>query len=447
MRLLTWLLVALAGAIAGYLFTRFEGQAPVIQTSTARAYVSEAYEHQFRVSDEGTGLESIEIWLEAGDKRHDLVASIFPGNLFTGADLSTERILKVSIDPAELGIPDGPAVLSAEAKDFSWGGNLTEISVPLVIDTRPPRISLTTGLTYVKPGGTRVVVYSLGEESQRDGVEVGERFFPGFAHPTDAAARVAFYAFPLEGGDGTSPRVTAVDRAGNEANVGTTIRLIDASMRQDSIQLSESFMEQKVSELLGERDGDLLDLYISINRDMRRENAEKIRELTAESNAERLWRGPFEALSNSERRASFGDRRTYRYQGRDVDRQTHLGLDLASTSHAVVPAGNDGIVAFADDLGIYGRTVIVDHGLGLFSLYAHLSDISVAKGDVLAKGDPLGHTGATGLAGGDHLHFAMLVSGEFVDPLEWLDPKWIQDHVDSRLGGGDPEAAAEAPTG
>ena len=98
-----------------------------------------------------------------------------------------------------------------------------------------------------------------------------------------------------------------------------------------------------------------------------------------------------------------------------------------------MPAANSGVVAFAGDLGIYGQSVIIDHGLGLFSLYGHLSEIAVEKGQVAAQGEPIGRTGETGLAGGDHLHYAMMVAGVFVDPLEWFDARWIQEHVEVDL--------------
>jgi murein DD-endopeptidase MepM/ murein hydrolase activator NlpD len=133
--------------------------------------------------------------------------------------------------------------------------------------------------------------------------------------------------------------------------------------------------------------------------------------------------------------SAFADRRTYVYSGREVDQQTHLGFDLAATRATPVPAGNDGKVALAGYFGIYGNTVVLDHGYGLMSLYAHLSQIDVAKGQSVARGDVLGRTGATGLAGGDHLHFTLLIQGLPVNPNEWWDPHWIRDHVAGPLGG------------
>ena len=98
-----------------------------------------------------------------------------------------------------------------------------------------------------------------------------------------------------------------------------------------------------------------------------------------------------------------------------------------------ITAGNGGRVLFAGELGIYGDCVILDHGGGLTSLYAHLSRIDVSEGQSVQKDEVLGLSGETGLAGGDHLHFAILVSGVYVDPKEWWDPKWVREHVEVRL--------------
>ena len=111
----------------------------------------------------------------------------------------------------------------------------------------------------------------------------------------------------------------------------------------------------------------------------------------------------------------------------------HTGVDLASTANAPVEAANHGIVAYASYLGIYGNFVILDHGLGLFTLYGHLSSIDVKNAQEVKKGDIIGRTGMSGLAGGDHLHFGILVGGQFVNPQEWWDPHWIADNVTRKL--------------
>jgi murein DD-endopeptidase MepM/ murein hydrolase activator NlpD len=108
-------------------------------------------------------------------------------------------------------------------------------------------------------------------------------------------------------------------------------------------------------------------------------------------------------------------------------------VDLASLERATVPAANTGKVAFAGFFGIYGNAVIIDHGLGLQTLYSHLSQIDVKEGQDVKKGDPIGKTGATGLAGGDHLHFGVLVFGHPTSPIEWWDQHWIDDNILSKL--------------
>ncbi len=129
----------------------------------------------------------------------------------------------------------------------------------------------------------------------------------------------------------------------------------------------------------------------------------------------------------------FGDERTYLYDKQKIDTQTHLGYDLASLRHSPVVAANTGKVVLAENLGIYGNCVIIDHGLGLFSLYGHLSSISAQEGGVVKKGEEIGRTGDTGLAGGDHLHFSMMLYGIHVNPIEWWDGKWLKDHIQAKL--------------
>ena len=131
--------------------------------------------------------------------------------------------------------------------------------------------------------------------------------------------------------------------------------------------------------------------------------------------------------------SKFAERRSYFVAGKKVSRATHYGYDLASTRAAPIPAANAGRVVYAGDLGIYGGCVLIDHGLGVASLYGHLSQIDVSPGDRVERGQSLGRSGATGLAGGDHLHFGILVGGTYVDPLEWWDPKWVASNIEQRL--------------
>ncbi len=134
-------------------------------------------------------------------------------------------------------------------------------------------------------------------------------------------------------------------------------------------------------------------------------------------------------MTNSQVTSRFGERRSYFFEGKHISSATHYGYDLASTSKAPITSAGGGRVVFAGRLGIYGNCVLIDHGSGLSTLYGHLTRIDVKQGDRVEQDQPLGVSGATGLAGGDHLHFAVLVGGVYVDPIEWWDAKWVASHI------------------
>jgi murein DD-endopeptidase MepM/ murein hydrolase activator NlpD len=192
-------------------------------------------------------------------------------------------------------------------------------------------------------------------------------------------------------------------------------------------------------------EGSTLDRFLVINGELRRKNNATIAAFAAKTSPELLFRGlVFHPFTNTAVESAFADQRTYIYQGRNVDRQVHLGFDLASFAGTPIVAAARGTVLFADELGIYGNCVIVDHGMGVQSLYAHLSSIGVAPGATVEKEQELGRSGMTGLAGGDHLHFTMLVNGQMVNPVEWWDQHWIDDRILRKLRAASAGAAPPA---
>ena len=177
------------------------------------------------------------------------------------------------------------------------------------------------------------------------------------------------------------------------------------------------------------------------------ENEKKIIEITSKATPSMLWQGAFSQLSNSKVEANFADQRTYVYNKEPIDTAYHLGYDLSVTKNYPVEAANSGNAVFAGELGIYGNTVILDHGLGLFTLYSHLSSIDVKAGDAVKQRQILGKTGETGLAAGDHLHFGVYLAGVAVLPVEWWDAKWIRDNIEPKLEGRGGQEIAEAQQG
>ncbi len=184
-----------------------------------------------------------------------------------------------------------------------------------------------------------------------------------------------------------------------------------------------------------------------MNEKLRKANEDQIVAVTRKATPQLLWKGAFAQLSNSKVEANFADQRTYVYNGEPIDTAYHLGYDLSVTKQYPIEAANSGTVAFAGPLGIYGNCVILDHGLGLFTLYGHLSSIGVKAGDAVQKLQVLGKSGETGLAGGDHLHYGVYLAGVAVLPVEWWDGKWIADNITPKLEGrsGAEIAAAQDP--
>jgi murein DD-endopeptidase MepM/ murein hydrolase activator NlpD len=292
---------------------------------------------------------------------------------------------------------------------------------------------------YVAQGGSGVVVYRAGATATRDGVRRGTWFFPGAPLPGSASGdRFAIFGVPWSMGDDSGIRLLAEDEAGNLAELAFVDQFFPKPPTRDTILLDDAFLQRATAEILPHAPGlsagaSALDSYLEINRELRARNARQLVELSRRSQPRFLWKQPFLPLRNAQVMSSFADQRSYVYQGKEVDRQTHLGYDLAVTARTPVTAANDGVVLLADYLGIYGNTVVVDHGFGLTTLYSHLSTIDVEPGQAVARGGVVGRTGRTGLAGGDHLHFTTLVGGMPVRPTEWWDAHWIRDRVAARL--------------
>ena len=308
----------------------------------------------------------------------------------------------------------------------------------------PPSLAASSQFIYITQGGVEAVVYDVGATAVKDGVQAGGWFFPGYALPGGAPTqRFAFFAAPYDW-DGTTEEdarakilLVAEDDIGNRAEQRFIHKWFPRPMGKDVIELKEPFMQKVTGEIYSRtpelaKKGDLLADTLQLNGDLRRKNMAELRAL--KSQPKFLWSTTFAPMQNAAVKGSFADRRTYMHDGQKVDTQDHLGFDLASVEHASVQAANAGVVLLARYFGIFGNCVVLDHGYGLMSLYAHLSTIAVKEGEVVAAGQEIGRTGATGLAGGDHLHFTMVLDGLPVTPVEWWDAHWIKDRLKLKLG-------------
>ncbi len=459
-RLVLILAVIILVLLALLWWIKFEAEKPTLALSPDDAAVGAMKEIVLTAGDQKSGIRSLSVVLTKDGKDHELIARHFPSAGFIGGGEVHTVTQRFKIDKRKLGISDGPAVLRVSVRDYAWRnwlhGNLARLEKKIRIDTRPPRIAVLSRAHNITQGGAGLVIYKLSEDCPASGVQVGKNFFPGASgYYRDRQIYLAFIALDYRQGSGTKLFVTATDTAGNRARAGFYYHIKRKRFRKDTIRISDSFLQRKMPEFeeyvphpAGQP---LIDMFLAVNGKLRQANYDQLVALGKKSDPHMYWHGIFERLPNSAPRAGFADHRAYLYKGKIVDHQVHLGADLASLANAKVPAANAGRVAFTGRVGIYGNTVVIDHGFGLFSSYSHLSRIDVQAGQMLKKGDILGLTGSTGLAGGDHLHYAMLVHETFVNPIEWWDAAWIKNNITDKLVEvGQPRAkggasAAKAP--
>lgn len=143
---------------------------------------------------------------------------------------------------------------------------------------------------------------------------------------------------------------------------------------------------------------------------------ERLDRVWARRSPERLWQGAFRSPVGVQPNSAFGLQRIFNGQ----PRSPHNGVDFPVGAGAPVAAANAGVVAVADDLYFTGNTVILDHGLGLYTTYAHLSEIDVRPGERVEAGATVGRVGATGRATGPHLHWGARLLAARVDPMQLL---------------------------
>lgn len=333
-------------------------------------------------------------------------------------------------------LKDGKAKIIIEATSNDFRGKIASAEREVTIVTRPPTVSADQDQHYLYLGMADLVTLSLGGYWTEAGVRVGDQIFRAWPMPDGKPGFFSLYAYAWNMPPNTAPVVYATNPAGNEAISHIAFQFPKSEQpkyRVRDLPVDDRFMEKVVNELDPNGSGDLVTRFVRINNDMRRANNKTLSDLRFKTESRFLWSQPFLQQANSKAEANFADVRNYIYKGTKIDQQVHLGYDLSSTQHVDVMASNDGRVVYAAPLGIYGNCIVVDHGYGLQSIYGHLSEIAVHEGDMVKRGQSMGKSGMTGMAGGDHVHFSMQLEGIQIDPKEWWDAHWIQDHVARRV--------------
>jgi murein DD-endopeptidase MepM/ murein hydrolase activator NlpD len=456
MRKLVVAVLALSLAVVGVYLGAGYAAGPSVQIATPAKYVGLATPLEVVVDTPGGRLSSLTIEFEQRGTRTPLFTFAGAGSLTGDPHVSLEGAdrlhVKVIVGKASVkGLQSGQGrIVVTAVRPVVFGIRQIQADTARDVEVRleRPKVSVLSTKHYINAGGSEMIVYRVTPADVTSGVTVGDLEYPGYPASglgvdgvaiADPAVHVAFFALRYDQDVNAPMRLFARDAAGNSATAEFDHRTFPKAFKSSRIPLDDKFLDRVVPAILSgttevKPEGSTIDSFLAINGELRRRNGARIASLAAQTAPEMFWGGAvFHQFSNTAVESAFADRRTYTYHGRDVDKQTHLGFDLASFANTPIVAANRGRVALAENLGIYGNCVIIDHGMGVQSLYAHLSSIDVKPGQMVEKEEALGRSGMTGLAGGDHLHFTMLVNGQMVNPIEWWDSHWIEDRVMRKL--------------
>jgi murein DD-endopeptidase MepM/ murein hydrolase activator NlpD len=421
----------------------FEGESPTVDLQPMPEFLSRSQKFHVKISDKKRGVRSVKISIRQSTREMTLLQDSFPFKGLFNAEGVHQVDKDFEIDPLALKLAQGEVDLQVQAWDYSrrggGDGNLSVVLHKMIVDTLPPSIRAVSRMHNINVGGSALVIYQTSSDSTESGVFVDEIFFPGFPDRQNSQKGIYhdYFALPHDTSSQPKIRLWARDKAGNTTETSFYYHIRKKAFRDDKVEISDRFIERLLPYFATfyPLDPQLsnIDKFLKINNELRKENHEVLYRLKEKTSPERLWEGPWLRQKNAATMARFADHRVYYYKGDKVDEKFHLGVDLASLANSPVEASNHGRVVYADRLGIYGLTVALDHGQGLVSVYGHLSKIEVTLGQEVKKGDTLGLTGETGLAGGDHLHFAIMVNGVYVNPIEWWDDHWIEDNVSRKV--------------
>jgi hypothetical protein len=333
-------------------------------------------------------------------------------------------------------LKEGKARLVVEAVSNDLRGSADTAASEVNVVLQAPRVIADDAQHYINQGGMELVTFTATGSWNEAGVKVGPYKFRSFALPGKGPEqRFSMFAYSWELPPDLQPLVYARNVADTEATGHFWFKLFPKKFRVRDVAIDEKLMDKLVTSVdpTGQiaPGNDLEKRFLYIDGELRKKNNQQLSDLRYKTEEKILWNGPFIHWGKEE--ANFADVRNWMYNGRKIDQQAHLGFDLSDVQNGPVQAANDGKVVWADNLGIYGNCVVLDHGYALQSIYGHMRQIDVKVGDMVKKGQSMGVAGQTGLAGGVHVHFSMQIDGVQINPREWWDEHWIKDRILSKL--------------
>jgi murein DD-endopeptidase MepM/ murein hydrolase activator NlpD len=439
-------LITVLGLLIGagaYIFTSpdFEREAPIIET-TDNLFWNRRDPLEITIKD-NLALKSYSV--EVSDGKNSIVVAndmIQEPNLkskIIKIEYPRKAVKGVILDPKSKTFKITVSVTDRSRWNFFLGNSISKSS-DIEIDYKRPDVNILANSYSITKGGSALVVFQVKDDRalKEFHLEAGGRRFKATPYKKDSYY-AGLVAWPFNQKD-FSAKVSAQDYAGNRRVVNIPFYLLHKKYKSSLIQAKDKFIDGKISDLADSDPQyalitDRIKKLKAVNEDMRKANEDRIHKLSKEVSNRMIqtWEiKPFYPLKNAKKVASYGDDRHYYYKDKDneVSQSYHVGLDMASTKMAQIVSSNAGKVVYANYNGIYGNMPMIDHGMGLYTLYGHCSNVLVQEGEEVLAGTAIAKTGISGLALGDHLHFGVLVQGVEIRPEEWMDRRWIRDNVD-----------------
>jgi len=431
------LILAIGGAAFVYLSPMFEKEPAKISLKSS-GYWNLKDDLTVELDDK-SGIRSYKVYYKTNNNLEKISQN----------DISSKQEKVVfKIKPIPLTSNIKKVTIAVEAYDNSfWNffkGNSTYKEFVIDIDKKRPYARVLTNSYNIRRGGSAAVVVEVKDENLKDKYITFNNDYRFELIPyIKEGFYMAIIAWPIDIKFDQFSRVNlvATDEAGNETITKIPFYIKDFEIKRDNLNITDNFISQVSIPVLEKSGYDIpensVDIFIKENQELRADNVKTIREASLENMSKEMVNNfnikPFRRLSGSKTVAGFAERRSYFYNNEKINEAWHLGIDWASIKHADIKVSNRGKVIFSNYLGIFGNALIIDHGFGLQSLYAHTSQFSVNKGDEVKAGENIANTGSTGAVFGDHLHFGLLVQGIESNPIEWMDKNWIKTRITNIL--------------
>jgi len=326
-----------------------------------------------------------------------------------------------------------------------FAGNEAKKEVSLKVDKLSPEIEIVNNSYAIGRGGSAAIVVKVADKNLADYyIEVNKKYKFKLTPFYKENYYVALIAWPIWEKN-FDAKVVAKDLANNVSFEHIPLYWKTKGiyrLKKVKINVPDWFINRIAKKVLIKMGinppQDPIEIFKLENEKVRKINEEEIYSLTKDVLEEKINSfsiARFNPLPGSAKKADFGEYRHYYYKGEEISRAIHKGIDLAKIKRAKIYSSNYAKVVARKYIGIYGNTLILYHKLGLYSLYAHTSEFLVRDKEVVKRNQVIAKTGSTGGVFGDHLHFGIYIQGIPVQPLEWMDRRWIKLNIINVING------------